>query len=127
MECGTRNAEWGVGKSLCLLVKVEVCAVRESIDRVTRISDCDGRKKGHLGHYKKSIFGPLEKDAFFALFKKRQGTPVSINKYGPFINTNVLLFVPKRVKNGVKKNIVSNLPWITDLKVSSDRMEAQMN
>jgi hypothetical protein len=108
------------------LVKVELCAVRKSFGRITRISNRDCRKKACLSHYKKSIFRPLEKDAFFALSEKRQGTPVSINKDGRLIKTNVLVFIPNQVKNPFKKNIVSNLPWITDLKVSSDRMEASM-
>jgi len=68
------------------------------------------RKKGQLGHYKKRIFRPLLKCGIFALFENRQKTPASVNKDGHLVKAAFWVFVPKRVKNRVKKNIASNLP-----------------
>jgi hypothetical protein len=69
-----------------------------------------------LGHYKKTFFRPLQKIAFFALFEKRQKSIVATNKYKPFMKSYLFVFRPKQAKNTLKKNIVSNLPWITDLR-----------
>jgi hypothetical protein len=63
-ECGM-----GVEKSLYLLVRVEVWGVGNGAHGVTRPIRKDGRKKGHLGHYKKTFFQPREKDAFLTLFE----------------------------------------------------------
>jgi hypothetical protein len=68
------------------------------------------QKKGLLGSLKKRIFRPRENDGFFALFEKRHKTPVAINKYGHLVKRGFFVFVPKRVKNRVEKNIVSSLP-----------------
>jgi hypothetical protein len=88
---------------------VEVFAAQKWVGRGTWIPDCDGRKRGHLGHYKKRIFHPLEKHGFFALFEKRLNTLVAINKDRHSIYFTFFIFVPKRGENRVKKNIVSNL------------------
>jgi len=69
-----------------------------------------------LGHGKKTIFHPLKNDPFFALFEKRQKSLFPPNIIRPFINFTFFTFASKRVKNTLKKNIASNLPWITDLK-----------
>jgi hypothetical protein len=58
----------------------------------------------------KKFFQHSKKRDFFALFKKRQQTPVSVNKYRCLVKPTFFTFVPKRVKNSLKKNIVSNLP-----------------
>jgi hypothetical protein len=68
------------------------------------------RKKGCFGHYKKTIFCPLKKHGFFAVFANRLKTLVWLNEYKCFVNRAFSIFVPKWVKKSVKINIVSNLP-----------------
>ena len=80
MECGVRNAECGVGEWLYSLVNIGVSVASKWFERIDLSSDCDGRKKGCLGHYKKSIFRPRQKHAFFALFQNRPQTSIAINK-----------------------------------------------
>ena len=56
MECGVRNAECGVGKSLCLLVNGEVLALQ---------NDCGcGRSEGGGALQKKGPIGALQKKNF---------------------------------------------------------------
>ena len=78
--------------------------------KTTPIFDLKCRKKAYLGYYKKSIFRPLQKTAFFALFENGQKNIVVTNKDRPFMKSDFFVFRPKRVKNALKKNIVSNLP-----------------
>jgi hypothetical protein len=92
------------------LVKVEVSVAPKWFGRVIRISECDGRKRGHLGHYKKSIFRPREKCCFFAAFAIRLRTLVLLHEYGPIASSAFFVLVPKQAKKHFKKNIVSNLP-----------------
>ncbi len=66
---GVRNGEWGVGKSLCLLVIVGVWGVGNGAHGVTRPARNDGRKKACLGHYKKSFFGSAKKPLFSTVFE----------------------------------------------------------
>ncbi len=110
MECGTRNAGCGVREWPYSLVNIAVSVVQKWFGRGTRISEYDGRKRGHLGHYKKTFFTRLEKDGFLAVFENCPETHIAINNYRCFINPAFLVFTPKRVKNRFKKNIVSNLP-----------------
>jgi len=63
-----------------------------------------------LGHYKKRIFHRSKKHGFFAVFEMSQKAHVSVNKDGHLVKGAFLVFGPKRVKKGVKINIVSNLP-----------------
>ena len=58
---------------------------------------------GWFGHYKKRIFRPLQKHGFFAVFEKRLKTLVSLNEYGPLVNSAFFDIAPKWVKNGLKK------------------------
>lgn len=69
-----------------------------------------GRKKGCLADYKKSIFCPLEKDGFFAVFENQTPTLIRPNEYKHLANTPFFVFTLIWVKNGLKKNILSNLP-----------------
>jgi hypothetical protein len=48
------------------------------------------------------------------------------NEYRHSVNSKFFVFGPKWVKNRVKKNIVSNLPWITDFNFRCGTMEASM-
>ena len=84
------------------------------------------QKKRALGSLQKNFFQPLNKCCFLAGFEKRQKTPVSINKDRCLVKPAFFIFVPKQVKNRLKKNIVSNLPWITDFNFRGGRMEASM-
>ncbi|HZQ46849.1 MAG TPA: hypothetical protein VFC07_07560 [Verrucomicrobiae bacterium] len=85
-----------------------------------------GRKTGCLGHCKQSIFRCPKKHDFFADFEKRQRTAVLINEYSHVVDCAFSIFAPKRVKNGLKKNIVSNLRWVTDLRKSSGKVGAKL-
>ena len=99
--CGTRNAE--LGKSLCLLVKVEVLRGAKMVWPGPRIPDCDGRKKGHLGHYKKSFFRPLKKCCFFALFEIVQKRAFQINEYRPVVKFRIFRFCSKTGQKQAQK------------------------
>ena len=68
------------------------------------------RKKGCFGHYKKTIFCPLKKHGFFAVFEKRLKRLVAVNEYVCLVNSVFFGFGLKLVQKGVKINIVSNLP-----------------
>ena len=106
-ERGTRNGKLRNG--LCLLVNGEVWLLKIRPDLPGRRPAFRCRKRGHLGHYKKSIFHPLKKCCFFAVFENRVKMLVLINEYWRLVNSVFFGFGRKKVKKGVKINIVSNL------------------
>jgi hypothetical protein len=69
MERGTQNARCGVMEWLYSLIKVDVSVAQKWFGWIALSSDCDGRKRGHLGHYKKVFFDP-EKNMHFLHFLK---------------------------------------------------------
>jgi len=97
-------------KWLCLLVKSEVWGLERRPDLPGRRLAFRCRKKAYLGHYKKRIFHRRKKDGFFADFEKRVKSLVSLNECRRLVNSYFFVFCPKRVKKGLKINIVSNLP-----------------
>ena len=123
---GVRNAECGVMEWLYSLVKVEVSVAQKWFGRITWIPDCDGRKKGHLGHYKKSFFRPLEKHCFFAVFENRSKTPVSINKYRRLVKLRIFRFCSKTGQKQAQKKYRVKPTVGYRFGNSSDRMEASM-
>src|SRR5581483_6339802 len=109
---------------LYLLISVDVSVARKWIFQVARIVESGCRKSGCLGVYKKSIFRLREKDGFFADFVKRVRTLVLINEHGRLVYVMFFIFLLIGVENTFKKNIVSNLRWITDLNLDHGRIEA---
>ena len=108
-----RSAECGVAESGngCIhWLKWRFSARKNGLRRVTRIPDCDGRKKAYLGHYKKSFFDPSKNAGFLHFLKIAKKHPFRSINTGVSCNSAFFVFVPKRVKNRLKKNIVSNLP-----------------
>ncbi len=101
--------EWELMKGLYLLVKIDVLmsGLRRARSDAPHLGD--GRKRGVFGHYKKRIFRSAKNYGFSADFEKRCAIPILINEYGYSMNCAFLLFGQKRVKNTLKKNIVSNL------------------
>ncbi len=73
---------------------------------------------GVFGSLQTKFFRRSKKHSFFAVFANRLRTLMPINEYRHLVNFTFFIFVPKQVKNLFKKNIVSNLPWITDLEFS---------
>jgi len=97
------NAECGVREWLYSLVKVEVLAFKILVVTPGRRPALHGRKKACLGHYKKRIFRPLEKSCFFAEFENEVKTLVWINEDRGLVKFIFFVFLPKRVKNRLKK------------------------
>jgi hypothetical protein len=68
------------------------------------------QKKGVVCALQKNFFHPRKKHGFFADFANGWKMPVAVHEYGPSVNASFFDFGRKRVKNTLKKNIVSNLP-----------------
>src|SRR5581483_2192195 len=85
-----------------------------------------GRFWGCLGDYKQSIFRHVKKDGFLTDFEKGRKTCISANEIRGFVSSTFFDFRRIGVKKGLKKNIVSNLRWITDLGMSSGKVGAKI-
>ena len=68
MECGVRNAECGVGKSLCLLANGGILALQNDRDGAGPEGGGALQKKGPLGALQKKNFSTLPKTRFFCTF-----------------------------------------------------------